>query len=104
MDLWDSFFNIFVTFLDLPVSRTSLLNFTSDQLTVLVDRQLIVKLRINETKSWQVVYTIECPQKVLHGSVSGNVLVVVENDHSIRILFSPLFFVVLYVRYSISIT
>lgn len=78
--------NCNVLFSDISVKDCQILDFCGGKLTVLVDSHLIVQLVVNETKPWEIVYTIECPSKVLHASATGNILAVVDSDHSICIL------------------
>ena len=72
--------------LDISMSNCVILDFSSGKLTVLVDSYIVVQLIVNETKPWEIVYTIDCPSRVLHASVTGSILSVVDSDHSIRIL------------------
>jgi len=68
------------------VNECEVLNFSSDLLTVLVDKLLIIQLRVHETKPWQIVYTIPCPHQVISATVTGAVIALLDSDHSTRIL------------------
>lgn len=47
----------------------------------------MVRLKVNETKPWEIIQVTECPQRIVECSVTGNVICVIDNDHSIGILF-----------------
>ncbi|KAF6025776.1 SPG11 [Bugula neritina] len=68
--------------IDVSVNECEVLNFSSDLLTVLVDKLLIIQLRVHETKPWQIVYTIPCPHQVISATVTGAVIALLDSDHS----------------------
>lgn len=68
---------------DIKVEECCLLNYTGDLLTVLVNKLLVVRLKVNDTKPWEIVEVIECPQRIVECSITGSIVCIIDTDHSI---------------------
>lgn len=73
---------------DIKVNECQVLYFFKDLLLVLVDKLILVLLRINETRPWEIIYMIDGPQRIVNSTVTRQIICMIDSDHSICILSS----------------
>lgn len=73
-------------FADIKVTECRVISYRGDLLMVMVDKTLVVQLRVNTTRPWEVMYTISCPLRVVETSITEQMITIIDSDHSIRIL------------------